>query len=83
MLFTDHEKKREEELMRTLTVELDDRSYPIYIGSGIRDKKELFTQAIVGQQVMIVTNETIAPLYLSGAGGSIVRQLYGGYLYFA
>jgi len=52
--------------MRTLTVELGDRSYPIYIGSGIRENKDLFTQAIAGQQVMIVTNETVAPLYLSG-----------------
>ncbi|REG82364.1 3-dehydroquinate synthase [Marinomonas pollencensis] len=50
--------------MRTLTVELGERSYPIYIGGGIRQQKDLFDQAIHGKQVMIVTNETIAPLYL-------------------
>ncbi|EAQ63118.1 3-dehydroquinate synthase [Marinomonas sp. MED121] len=50
--------------MRTLNVDLGDRSYPIYIGAGIRQKKELFADAISGKQVMIVTNETIAPLYL-------------------
>lgn len=50
--------------MRILTVELEDRSYPIYIGSGIRQQKELFAQAINGKQVMIVTNEVVAPLYL-------------------
>lgn len=50
--------------MQTLTVELGERSYPIYIGSGIRQQKDLFTQAIHGKQVMIVTNETVAPLYL-------------------
>ena len=47
--------------MRTLTVDLGDRSYPIYIGSGIRQQKALFDDAIHGKQVMIVTNETIAP----------------------
>jgi len=50
--------------MRTLNVDLGDRSYPIYIGIGLRHKKALFADAIAGKQVMIVTNETIAPLYL-------------------
>ena len=50
--------------MRTLTVDLGDRSYPIYIGSGIRQQKALFDAAIHGKQVMIVTNDTVAPLYL-------------------
>ncbi|ETX09650.1 3-dehydroquinate synthase [Marinomonas ushuaiensis DSM 15871] len=50
--------------MRTLTVDLGDRSYPIFIGYGIRQQKALFDDAIHGKQVMIVTNDTIAPLYL-------------------
>ncbi|TBR44706.1 3-dehydroquinate synthase [Marinomonas agarivorans] len=50
--------------MRTLTVDLGDRSYPIYIGSGTRQQKALFDKAIQGKQVMIVTNVTLAPLYL-------------------
>ncbi|PYF79582.1 3-dehydroquinate synthase [Marinomonas alcarazii] len=50
--------------MRTLTVDLNERSYPIYIGRGIRQQKALFDEAIHGKQVMIVTNDTIAPLYL-------------------
>lgn len=47
-----------------LTVDLGDRSYPIYIGSGLLSQSELLRQHIRGKQVMIVTNETIAPLYL-------------------
>ncbi len=50
--------------MRTLKVDLGDRSYPIYIGSGIRQQKALFSEAIHGKQVMIVTNETVAAHYL-------------------
>ena len=51
--------------MRTLTVDLGDRSYPIYIGSGIRHQKQLFRDAIHGKQVMIVTNTTVADIYLA------------------
>lgn len=50
--------------MRTLRVELAERSYPIYIGPGLLTNRELFLPAIGGKQVLIVTNEKIAPLYL-------------------
>ncbi len=50
--------------MNTLTVDLGDRSYPIYIGTGLLDNRELYSPHIAGKQVLIVTNETIAPLYL-------------------
>jgi len=49
--------------MQSLSVELGERSYPIIIGEGIF-KAELFKPYICAKQVMIVTNETIAPLYL-------------------
>lgn len=55
-----------------LTVDLGDRSYPIYIGSGLLSQPELLRQHIRGKQVMIVTNETIAPLYLD-----VVRHALG------
>lgn len=50
--------------MNTLYVELGERSYPIYIGSGLLGRSDLVIPHIVGQQVMIVTNDTVAPLYL-------------------
>ncbi|MBM7061149.1 3-dehydroquinate synthase [Pseudomonas sp. UL073] len=51
--------------MQTLHVNLGDRSYPIYIGDALLDRAEFFAPHIAGRQVMIVTNETVAPLYLS------------------
>lgn len=51
--------------MQTLNVDLGDRSYPIYIGPGLLADTALWRQHIAGRQVMVVTNETIAPLYLS------------------
>jgi len=50
--------------MKTLTVELGDRSYPIYIGTGLVTDKALLKSAIRGNKVAIVTNETVGPLYL-------------------
>ena len=50
--------------MKTLIVDLDDRSYPIYIGAGLLARPELLTPHVQGRQVMIVSNETVAPLYL-------------------
>jgi len=50
--------------MNTLTVDLGARSYPIYIGQQLLGKPELLTKYIAGRQVMVVSNETVAPLYL-------------------
>ena len=49
--------------MQTLHVELGDRRYPIFIGSDL-NPQELLEPYIKGHQVMIVTNTTVAPLYL-------------------
>ena len=50
--------------MQTLQVELAERSYPIYIGAGLLAQTGLFEPHIAGRQVAIITNETVAPLYL-------------------
>jgi 3-dehydroquinate synthase len=50
--------------MKTLTVSLGERSYPIYIGENLLSQADLLTRHIKSTQVVIVTNETIAPLYL-------------------
>lgn len=49
---------------QTLTVDLGERSYPIHIGAGLLQQAHLLTPHIHGHRVVIVTNETIAPLYL-------------------
>ncbi len=50
--------------MQQLTVNLEDRSYPIYIGSSLLGNPELLAPHIAGRQVCIVTDDTVAPLYL-------------------
>ncbi|MHA6492214.1 3-dehydroquinate synthase [Pseudomonas borbori] len=51
--------------MQTLHVDLAERSYPIFIGTGLTARADLLAAHIAGRQVAIVTNETVAPLYLS------------------
>lgn len=50
--------------MITLNVDLGERSYPIFIGQELLGDNSLIAPYIVGRQVVVVTNETIAPLYL-------------------
>lgn len=59
--------------MRTLNVDLGARSYPIHIGSGLLADGDLYRPHLRSLQVMIVTNETVAPLYLEP-----VRQALDG-----
>jgi 3-dehydroquinate synthase len=51
--------------MKTLPLDLGERSYPIYIGSGLLDQSDLLKRHIAGSRVAIVTNATVAPLYLA------------------
>jgi len=50
--------------MKTLGLELGPRSYPIFIGQRLLGRTELFDSGLAGNQVMVVSNETVAPLYL-------------------
>ncbi len=51
--------------MRALKVNLEDRSYPIYIGSDISLDNELYSKHINSKKIALITNEQIADLYLS------------------
>lgn len=50
--------------MISLTVDLGSRAYPILIGPDLLDDPRPLRQAIVGNSAIIVSNETVAPLYL-------------------
>jgi 3-dehydroquinate synthase len=51
--------------MPTLNVDLGERSYPIYIETGLFNQTGFLLSAIQGKQCAIVTNETVAPLFLN------------------
>lgn len=50
--------------MISLKVNLGERSYPICIGENLLDQGELLTQHIPGNSALIVSDETVAPLYM-------------------
>ncbi len=48
----------------TLTVALGERAYPIHVGANLLDAADLLSERLRGDRVVIVTDETVAPLYL-------------------
>ena len=59
--------------MKTLNVDLGERSYPIYIGQDILGSADSYKNHIRGRQVLVVTNQTIAPLYLASVVGALAE----------
>ena len=51
-------------MTETININLGKRSYPIYVGEHLLINGDLFEKHISNKKVAIVTNETIAPLYL-------------------
>jgi 3-dehydroquinate synthase len=62
--------------MQILNVDLDDRSYPIYIGSDLLSQTELLQKHINGSQVLVVSNDTVAPIYLATVRESLKSYHY-------
>jgi 3-dehydroquinate synthase len=60
-------------MIETLNVALGDRSYPIHIGSGVLERADLILPHIKQKKVVVVTNTTVAPLYLERLQSTLVR----------
>ncbi len=61
-------------VMQTLHVGLAERSYPIHIGSGLLDSVELLLPYLPRKRVVIVSNTTVAPLYLDRLSAGLERH---------
>jgi 3-dehydroquinate synthase len=57
--------------MQTLTVGLGDRTYPIHIGEGLLARPDLFLPHLPQPKVAVVTNTTVAALYLDSFSGAL------------
>jgi 3-dehydroquinate synthase len=62
--------------MQPLSVDLGPRSYPIHIGTGTLGRSELYSPYLRGK-VLIVTNETIAPIYLDRVRNTLAQHTPG------
>ena len=50
--------------MRTIQIELKERSYPVYLGRGLLSDSSIWNRHLGEGKTLIVSNETVAPLYL-------------------
>ncbi|MDD3355104.1 3-dehydroquinate synthase [Zoogloea sp.] len=60
--------------MRTLNVELAERSYPIHIGAGLIDAPELILPYLKTRRVAVITNDVVGPLYLERFAAGLEAQ---------
>lgn len=62
--------------MRELTVELGDRSYPIYIGEGLlQEASSYFSKHLISEKspIMIISDEKVAPYYLDQLAANLTE----------
>jgi len=62
--------------MKIIKVDLGERGYSIHIGNSILADKRIFNQYITSKQVLVVTNEKVAPLYLKVIEKHLVKFDY-------
>jgi len=51
--------------VKTVAVDLGDRSYNIHVGAGLLGRSTVFDESGIGNQVVIATNPTVSDLYLN------------------
>ncbi len=53
------------DVLRRVRVDLADRAYDVVVGNGVLDDEDVFSSVLGTADVMVVTNETVGPLYLA------------------
>lgn len=59
--------------MQRLEVDLGTRRYPILIGAGLVDRADVVGQAVHARDVLVVTNDVVAPSTSSGCARHSAR----------
>lgn len=57
--------------MATVNVALGRRSYPVNIGPGLLEERAAWRPWTQGRNILVISNEVVAPLYLERLGGSL------------
>jgi 3-dehydroquinate synthase len=60
--------------MHALNVALGSRSYPVVIGRGLLGRAEVLTPYLNGRQVLVLTNEVVAPLWLKPLRAALAER---------
>ena len=64
----------DQDFMQTLNVGLAERSYPIHVGSGLLDRPELLLPHLPRKRTVIVSNTTVAPIYLDRLSSGLIQH---------
>ena len=67
-------------LLHSLTIALDERSYPIQIGTGLLSHAASFAGLPAATAALIVSNSTVAPLYAQALQGALRHHYAQVYL---
>lgn len=65
--------------IQSLQVSLGDRSYPIHIGGGVLSRDDLVAPYFKSRKAVIVTNTTVAPLYLERLQATLEKTGVGSF----
>ena len=57
--------------MKTIEINAASRTYPVYIGAGLLSDGQLLSRHLKGRQCLVVSNETVAPLYIDQVMSSL------------
>jgi 3-dehydroquinate synthase len=57
-----------------IDIELGERSYPIYIGPDLLQSRSIWDAHLPSRQVLIVTNTTVAPLYMESLAQTLAPR---------
>src|SRR3989304_4819501 len=63
--------------MQTVRIALGERSYDIHIGAGLLARAELMAAVLPQPRAAVVTNTTVAPLYLDALSAALARSGVG------
>ena len=63
--------------VKTITVDLKERSYPVFIGKGLLDKAGALLKTRLRGKAFIVSDENVAPLYLNRAAQALDAEIRG------
>ena len=61
------------ELLKTLEIALGERAYPIHVGSDLAAVSDVLKRRIRSPRIVVVTDETVAPLYLQAVHAALPR----------
>jgi 3-dehydroquinate synthase len=59
--------------MRSITVALADRTYPIHIGAGLLGRLAEFVAPLAPTSLLVVTNEVVGPLYADATVAALAK----------